>query len=511
MIDNYSDNEKIYEDTKELNKEKKVNYKEGNTNIIDIVSLSSKSKKLLILRILILSLCVLFFPMETIIEKKLESFEKKILVAKINNLLNGTFFKEKYFEIFSYYCFEIFGGKDSIIIYVSIVYFLFHPFIALKLVFVTNIIYYGIIILQMLFKSYRPLWESTQFYFCNTNYGNPSINYFFDSFFFLYILISFRLVDQKKRLNFSQKILILIFYCCFIIQYGITSIINQIHYIYQLIFTLCISLILICLMIDFDTIIHNFIFKALKNVYKSRQYKMKIFFYILGMTIISALLLFFIEDNNLNEIKANLKISKKCDLFDLENIGTKSSFLEIDFIFGIIGAFWGASFTLENNIEKWWDDNIGYSILKITCAIILNIILILLHKPFTSLSFEIFFLFQCFTYFIRTYLIFGILPFIFDKFRKKSKNNEGINLFKTSIFSQGENEDNEYLVIDYLKNEKMKLENNKKKIIKSTLIENVEKHLNEDGLEFYLSEENGEIYQKSDNNISLFSDELNEN
>ena len=57
----------------------------------------------------------------------------------------------------------------------------------------------------------------------------------------------------------------------------------------------------------------------------------------------------------------------------------------------------------------------------------------------------------------------------------------------------------------------MKLENNKKKIIKSTLIENVEKHLNEDGLEFYLSEENGEIYQKSDNNISLFSDELNEN
>ena len=86
MIDNYSDNEKIYEDTKELNKEKKVNYKEVNTNIIDIVSLSSKSKKLLILRILILSLCVLFFPMETIIEKKLESFEKKILVAKINNL-----------------------------------------------------------------------------------------------------------------------------------------------------------------------------------------------------------------------------------------------------------------------------------------------------------------------------------------------------------------------------------------------------------------------------------------
>ena len=66
-------------------------------------------------------------------------------------------------------------------------------------------------------------------------------------------------------------------------------------------------------------------------------------------------------------------------------------------------------------------------------------------------------------------------------------------------------------MIDYLKNEKMKLENNKKKNIKSTLIENVEKHLNEDGLEFYLTEENGEIYQKSDNNISLFSDELNEN
>ena len=514
-IENHSFN-KINDNEK--NQGKKYFIKEFDTSVIDSVSLSSKSKVILIIRVLIYSLICIFFPLQSVIGKKLEMLENKFLFPKINKSLENKFYGKKTFKKVTYYTFELLAGKDSIIIYISIVYFLFHPFIALKLVFVTDLIYYGIVILQILIQSYRPLWQiKSDVIFCNTNFGNPCIHYFFISFFFLYLLISYRLVDKKKKINIFVKILIYIIYLIVLFIQAVTYLINHTHYLYQLIFTLCISLILLCIMIDLDIIIHNFIFKSLKNIYKSRKYKMKIFFYVLGMSLSAVLMLFFIEDLNLNEIKRNLNDSGNCINFDIENFGTMKSFLDIDYIFYIIGSFWGASFTIEYNIEKWWDDKFINSFIKILVSILLNILLILINKLFTSLAYEILFLIQCFSYFIRGYLIFGILPYIFQA----SKKNKGIDendLFETSIFCS-ENIPKNYNVINYnekIINEEKKMnkeeEKNKKNKsnLYSSLVANVKKHTSDDGLEFTLKDNKQEISPQSVN-IPLFKedDDLN--
>ena len=70
-------NEKINLKLDEKNKKKELR-----GSIISNITLSSKSKTLLIFRVIIISLICIFFPMETIIEKKLESFEKKLFYQK---------------------------------------------------------------------------------------------------------------------------------------------------------------------------------------------------------------------------------------------------------------------------------------------------------------------------------------------------------------------------------------------------------------------------------------------
>ena len=178
-------NENISYEKIDLKQNKKNRTKELRGSIISNITLSSQSKILLIFRMIIISLMCFFFPMHTIIEKNLISVEKKKFLPRINNLIKGTFFQNDYFKLFCNYLFVIFGGDESIIIYMSIVYFLFHPFIALKLVLITYLIYYGMIICQLLFQSNRPFWENeSHFHFCYTNYASPSENYYFVSFFF---------------------------------------------------------------------------------------------------------------------------------------------------------------------------------------------------------------------------------------------------------------------------------------------------------------------------------------
>lgn len=501
------------------NKNKQIIVKELGSDIIDTISLSLKSKFILIIRILVISLICIFFPMETIIDIKLELIEKKYLLEKVISSLKFISFLEKEtFIKYSYYIFQILSSKDTIIIYISIIYFLFHPFIALKLVFITNIIYYGILIFQILFKSKRPFWEiKSNFFFCDNNYGNPCSNYFLFSFFFLYLIISFRLVDQKKKnLNFFIKLIIFIIYLIIVLFQGIIYIINYIYYIYQLVFTLCISFVLICVMIDLDNIIHNFIYKMLKNVYKSRQYKMKILFYVLGMVISAVLMLYFIQDDNLNQVKENLKGSGKCSFFNLEYLGIKKSFLNIGNVIFIVGAFWGTSFTLENKINKWWNDKLIISLFKVLLAIIINILFIFLNSLFSSLTFEIIFLINCFNYFIRGYLIFGFLPYFYERFILNNLNNEinnDIDIFTTSIFSQDESKTmSDYLVIDYNKKLINNQEDNKKKKLLSSLVDDVKKHSNDEGLEFVLNkkDEKDEINENFPN-LPLFKEDEKEN
>ena len=128
---------------------------------------------------------------------------------------------------------------------------------------------------------------------------------------------------------------------------------------------------MISLLIDVDTNIHNFIFNSLKNVYNTRIYRMKIFFYVCGLYFAGFISLYFIEEYDINKIKDKLKDNSKCTDDDIELFGIKQGFLNITFLSGVVGAFWGASFTVERKVGKWWSKrSIKKSIIKIINIIV---------------------------------------------------------------------------------------------------------------------------------------------
>ena len=64
-------------------------------------------------------------------------------------------------------------------------------------------------------------------------------------------------------------------------------------YHHQIVYNIILSIVAIVFLIDYDTKIYNFIFKSLKNLYNTRVYKMKIFYFVTGLFILGYLGLFF--------------------------------------------------------------------------------------------------------------------------------------------------------------------------------------------------------------------------
>ena len=79
---------------------------------------------------------------------------------------------------------------------------------------------------------------------------------------------------------------------------------------------------------------------------------MKIFYFVTGLFILGYLGLFFIEENNKNEIINNIQKNKDCTEYDIDTFGLKEAILNTSFLVGLIGAFWGASFTVEKKSGK---------------------------------------------------------------------------------------------------------------------------------------------------------------
>ena len=124
-------------------------------------------------------------------------------------------------------------------------------------------------------------------------------------------------------------------------------------YHHQIVYNIILSIVAIVFLIDYDTKIYNFIFKSLKNLYNTRVYKMKIFYFVTGLFILGYLGLFFIEENNKNEIINNIQKNKDCTEYDIDTFGLKEAILNTSFLVGLIGAFWGASFTVEKKVGNW--------------------------------------------------------------------------------------------------------------------------------------------------------------
>ena len=244
-----------------------------------------------------------------------------------NNFLSFLSINRDSFHKFMDILTNIIGSKDAIMVYISLIYSIVHPFIGLKLILISNITQYFVILLQILFQAHRPFWDLEQLEtICRNTYPNPSSILFYSSFFYLYTIISFNLLKKKKFLplqKFFISFLYIIILILLLILFGGTYLL----YLHQIIYTFTISIVVISLLIDLDTTIHNFIFNSLKNVYNTRVYKMKIFFYVCGLFFIGFISLYFIEENDINKIKDKISQNKSCSNEDLEMFGIKQSLL----------------------------------------------------------------------------------------------------------------------------------------------------------------------------------------
>ena len=501
---------------KELKNLNQYNNEKKRNNInYDKIILSPKSKINVILRTMIISLCCFFFPFEAIVNNRLQQIEFQLYVENkfLSFLFSTKLVNSQEFHSFIDILMKIIGTSDSIMVIISIIYLNFHPFIGLKLILISSITQYFVIMLQILFQAHRPFWDLEEFEtICRNTYPNPSSRLFYSSFFYLYAIISFNLLKKKKFLPI-QKFFISIFYIIILIALLIMFGGIYLLYLHQIIYTFVISIVVIALLIDFDTKIHNFIFNSLKNVYNTRLYKMKIFFYICGLFFGGFISLYFIEENDINKIKDKIYQNSNCSDEDLEMFGIKQSLLNISFLSGVIGAFWGAAFTVEKKVGKWWSESsLKISIIKliyigIICAIF---ILVKYYIKIIKSKFELYFALEIILYFLESYCIFGPLPLFFqymgfnEHYTTKSYEKINVNLreeneiqfFRATIFEdekKGKKNDG-YVVID--RNEKQNLIEDKEneedinKIYKNEKDNNIE-NINEEKDE----KDNNEIYQ----------------
>ena len=485
--------------------------------VYDRINLSQKSKIIIILRTMMISLCCFFFPLEAVVDNRLQEIEMNLYVKnKISFIIPSELINSTLFHNFIDILTKIIGSKDSIMVYISLIYLLIHPFIGLKLILISSIAQYFVILLQILFQAHRPFWDLEQSEtICRNTYPNPSSILFYCSFFYLYAIISFNLLKKKKFLLIQK---FFIFICYIIILFFLLIILGGAYllYIHQIIYTFVISIVVICLLIDLDTNIHNFIFNSLKNVYNTRVYKMKIFFYVCGLYFIGFISLYFIEENDINKIKDKLSQNSACLDEDLELFGIKQGLLNISFLSGVIGAFWGASFTVEKKVGKWWSKrSIKKSLIKIIYILVVCFIFILIKyylKNFRN-KFELYFTFEAILDFLECYCIFGPMTLFFqivgfneeyttksyEKINVNLRDTEDVHFFRTTIFEsekKGKKKD-AYVIIDKEdiknENENIKIDNKKMKKLeeergKNKMDDIIENDENEEN-------ENNEIYQ----------------
>ena len=452
--------------------------------IYDKITLSKKSRKIVILRAMIISLCCFFFPLEAVVNNRLQEIEMNLYVE--DKLLSFIFPKKletsDSFQSLLDIIMKIIGSKESIMVLIALIYLTIHPFIGLKLILVSSITQYFVIMLQILFQSHRPFWDLEQTEtICRNTYPNPSSILFYCSFFYLYAIISFNLLKKKKFLPI-QKILITIGYIIILFIYFIMFGGTYLLYIHQITYTFIISIVSISFLIDLDTTIHNFIFQSLKNVYNTRVYKMKIFFCSGGLYFLGFISLYFIDENDINKIKDKISQNPSCTDDDLEMFGIKQGLLNISFLSGLVGAFWGASYTVEKKVGKWWSKrSVKKTIIKILSILLVCTIFILIKYYMKAIKskFELYFSLEAIFDFLECYCLFGPMTLFLQKigFNDEyiTKNYEKINVnlrdeddvqfFRTTIFEnekKGKKKDT-YVVIDKVdsKNEKANLKKQK--------------------------------------------------
>ena len=424
-----------------------VNMKSGNI-YYQKISLTKKSRITLVLRMILISFCCIFFPLEAILDSGLEKMEMKLYLNNKNKILIHSESFQTFVDIFT----KALGTNEAIMVYISIIYLIVHPFIGLKLILVSTISQYIIIILQLIYQAHRPFWDIEQPEItCRNSYPNPSLPFFYCSFFYLYLFVSFNMF-KKKKFTFKQKTIILLSYIIMIGLFYFLFVTSYFLYHHQIVYTIILSIVIMDFLIDYEAKIYNFIFNTLKNLYNTRVYKMKIFFFATGLFVFELLLLFFIAENlDESEIKENLDKNIKCTEADKSTFGIKEGISNSSFLAGLIGAFWGVAFTVEKKIGKWWSfKSTKKIIVKIICTLVVCFAFIVsfIFMERLKKTFELFLALKLFLNFFESYCIFGLMPLFFQKIKYndnyisqsyekinvKLTNEEDVQLFRKSIF-----------------------------------------------------------------------------
>lgn len=442
-------------------------------NIYDRIILTKTSKFILILRTSIISFCCIFFPLEAVSYKQLQEIERELYVEKFANS-TGTktelnfvnFLKSSLLHKIVDYTLELFGGSESIQFFMNAIYIFLHPFIGLKLVIVCHSAQFFLNLLVMIFQGHRPFWDIEKIEtICRNSYSIPSVRVFFTNFFLIYTIISINLMKRKK-FSCLQKFLMFLLYIlevsAFIIILGGILIL----YLHQIVYTIIIGLVVITILVDYDTNIHNFIFKTLKNAYNTRVYKMKLFLYMTGLFFSSIIMLYFINESEKNKVKDNIIGNPDCTDQDLEMFGIRESFQEITCLFCVAGAFWGASFTVEKNVGKWWGGNFSckFFLVKVISVLTFNAFFITLKVSLKKcdIIYELYIAIKILLDYFQSYCVYGLLPLLYEHFgfnekyisKKFEKIKVGsdynkVQLFRTSIFEdEKKGKKDQYVVIE---------------------------------------------------------------
>ena len=452
----------LYELNSVENKENKYSKSSGKSVDYNYEKKLTKNSKFeLLIRILIISFGIIFVPFSLMVSNSFERIEALIIFKNINNFASKTTLKDgsikNLFNIIKFI-----QNKDFLLGIATVLYILFHPFISLKIVFSSGILYFFNIAMKVIKQSRRPLWgkainiEENDIIECETSFSSPCDGIFFLTLYFIYSIFcikSFYTKDRKSNMNILLKIFFFILYLFLIISDYFYLLLYKLNYLHEIIFTNMMTLIFVCVLIDFDKKIHKKFSNSTKNIFKTRKNKLKFFFHIFSLFLLGILLYNFVLPNEiLMEVIGTLSKNKSCSKKQIETLGMKSTFLDLPYILSMLGTFWGACLTIEKNPGEWWyqpliidkssldkidENNFEIKSNKISCKEILFLILksvimaiiygalMIGFRRIPYITFEFNMIIEGIKYFLITFICFGIMPIIFG-FLHMNKKVEGI-------------------------------------------------------------------------------------
>lgn len=305
------------------------------------IGLSNKSRFMIQLRIFLLILLCLYLPIEVVFSEKFIIFEDEYLFKKILEYFPPSLIDNDIYRYSMKIFLFIFGDKEMLMLYSVILYIIYHPFTAYKIIFVTNLLAFINCILRVLYKSARPFWfDKFKSIGCISSFASPAFSYNLVAFFYFFsfiVIINERNKAKNKEINIlssnnsnnnsnpnaisnsnsnnfkkykmnkCKKFLLFFFYLIFTSVFGFILIINRINYFYQICFAQVFTMTSLFIILDLESHIHNRIFNSLKNIFKIRKNKIRI---LLNITFLNLLgiILYNLSEHSLsdNRIYQNL-------------------------------------------------------------------------------------------------------------------------------------------------------------------------------------------------------------